>query len=395
MFPLIISTYPENGSTEVQLNNPIVVEFSDVMDEMTITTSHVKLENINLATSVPVTMVYDDSINGITITPKDDAYGNMLLGSTSYKLSLWGLQGQYGDIMQGTYTLEFTTISDSITSIIDPVDIDENFAVVNTFPKESSINTTPTDIRVKFNRGVLDTSVTTNTFIVTSDPVDAIEDIGFIEMVMIEGTFAVDSSVITFTPTVALSDNTKYTLVLYGILSVDNERLEPMIYSFNTKVTPAYTNPTDILKGYPSLGPIIKSLNILELYDYIKSNGEMAEFIGTANTNIDWTNPPRYVVEYVKAKTRYDIVFDRYIQLSNEASAKTLADLSIEYHTNLKDLLAMADRLKGMYEYWENMIKGSTIGKSRPATFVKGETGDENPDFLSRKFKDIDGTKSW
>lgn len=473
MIPIVISTYPENGSKDMVLNSPIKIGFAGPVDASTVTTDHIRLENLNESRDIPLTLDYNGSTCEITITPSDDAYNNMLLGLTQYRLTVAGLSKDE-DIMQGMYNLEFSTVSNPIEDVIQPDLVGEEFAIVNYYPKKSSYGISPDAIKVKFNKNVLESSVTPDTFIVTKDTVEDLSDLGFISIDAVNGEYNASGNVAAFMPYVEyneqlgtgslltsglpfnsftllkypvyqatlyvdgteavedtdcaidletgaitflagkepavgatvtattrawskLDDNTRYTVILLDIRSVDvPEALPPTLYSFYTKITPMYAKLADIQANYASVSTLIKGMEAVDVLNIIKENSEMAEWIADQNGNtINWDSPPKYAIEYVKTKTRYDIVFDKYIQLSSEATTKELGDLAIEYNMSLKDLLTLADKLRLAYEYWEGMLKGSASGKTRPKPFKRGENVDEDPDFKNRQFKDWGGTKSW
>lgn len=472
------------------LNSPIKITFADSVDASTITSDHIKLENLNDGRDIPLLFEYNQSTFELTITPSDNKYNNMLLGLVDYRLSVANISSLQAELMQGLHTLEFTTISDSIENVQEPVPVENDFVAVNFFPKQGSYGISPDDIKVKFNKDVLESSVVNvdgsskGSFIITSDTIEDLEDIGFISIKLVTGEYEVSGRIISFKPyteytesvgtgatltsgvlrssfqltkypvyqavisvagiqvvegtdytidlttgaitfkdgfqpavgaaitavtrqSIKLSDNTKYTVVLSGIQHeytdsegiVHTENLEqPVMYSFYTAFSPLYASLADIQTTYASVAIIMKTMNPIDVLEIIRENGEMAYWIAEQNENkenIDWDTPDKIVIEYVKAKTRYDILFDKYIQLAGEATTKTLGDLSIEYSMSLADLLKLIEKLKLEYLYWENMLKGSKGGKARMQVFTKGESVDDVPDYKDRGMKDWEGTKSW
>lgn len=487
MIPLVVFTYPENGSNDVVLDNPIIIRFASSINFATVTTQNVVLHNTNDGREITCTYAYDAVTYELTITPQDNAYGNMLLGLTRYRLVAANLTGTTdGEVMVGTYSLDFTTVSDSIVDVVIPPVVDTvQFEATNFFPKKNAYDVSPSEIKIKFNKDVSETSVNENTFIVTPDPIEDLQDIGFISISTVTGDYTVTGPIVTFAPysktdgsigvgsvsgttprsiftlpqnpiyrvvvkvdgvtktvdidytvnmtkgqiiflsgyepavgldvwatsfkSIPLSDNQQYTIVLNGIESADylktingvettvHDDLPATMYSFYSKFSPAYATISEVSREYSVIANLVKTMSPTDVLELIKSNSDMAEFIAeqAGNTSIDWTNPPKYVIEYVKTKTRYDILFDKYLQISSDSSRKMLGDLEIEYANNLSQMLALADRLREMYLYWENMLKGSTTGKVTPKPFRKGENVDEDPEYMNRQFKDWAGTKSW
>lgn len=481
MIPIIVSTYPENGSTDAELNSPITITFADSIDASSITVDRIKLENKNEGRYIPLAFTYNQETFELTITPSDDQYGNMLLGLTKYKLSMANISSNQAELMHGLHTMEFFTVSDSPEDITeDPTVVTEEFAIINFYPKQGSYGVSPNVIKIKCNKNVLVSSINSDTFMVTSDTVEDINDIGFVDISTITGEYEISNDVISFKPyteyeeslgsgllltdetlrksfqltnypvyqavisvddievtvdvdytidmttgaisfidgyepaedeevtattrkSLTLSDNTKYTIVLSGIQSLtvdplEAETIQPTMYSFYSKFSPLYATLADIQTTYASVAMVIQNSDPVGILEIIRANSEMAKWIAVSNSNdsnINWNTPDKIVLEYVKSKTRYDLIFDRYLQESNEASSKTLGDLEVSYDKSIVDLLKLADKMKVTYEYWENMLKGSTSGRSRPQPFVKGENIDAVPDYKDRSLKDWTGTKSW
>lgn len=395
MIPIVISTYPENGSSDAALNKPIRITFAGSLNRLTVTSKNIKLENLNRALDVPLTFGSEDGSDEITIIPNDNGEG-ILYGLTAYKLTVSGLRSGLGELMQGSYSLEFMTVPGEPGDVsVSPVEL-EIFEIINTYPKDDGYGVTPDSIKVRFNKTLVGASVNNDSFFVTTDPIE-ITDIGFISPSTVSGTITVSGKDILFVPVDDLSDNTRYNVVLSGIASEEGFIAPSVMFSFYTEFTPAFSDIKNLQSTFPFVAAIAKEMGPVEILTLIRSNSEEAQWIAEQSeiTDIDWANPPRYVQEYVKAKTRYDIVFDKYLQLAGSSTSKELGDLSIEYGHSLKDLLDFADRLKRDYQRWENMIKGSASGKVGPRPFRKGENIDEDPDFMNRQLKDWEGTKGW
>lgn len=570
MVPLIIGVYPENGSTDVALDKPIVIAFADAIDESTITSDNIIFENLNTISIVEWDYSYNPETCELTIIPKDGYKDNVLFGLTDYRITVKNLASPNGEVMMGEHQIRFTTVSDSVEDVIEPPSpiFTEEFAVVSTYPKQGSYNITPDAIKIKFNKDVVPDSVNSDTFKVITDAIETLDDIDFIDFDKIPGEYIVSKNIVTFIPcteeieqlgfgsvivtetlqnvfylpvcpvssavilvdeepvdenyytvdletgkivfdeehapaegsvitaiikvveeseepvpeepketeeelvievgvgayiahfvntfrfnnTSALSvrltvggiavnegvdytvdlktgeitfteghepevgaevvalvrrrsafeDNKKYTVILSGIQHLTEEdeieTIEPTMFSFYSRFSPAYATIESVCVGYSSVARIIRSMDPIDVLELIRENSERAFWIAEYNNNannITWDPPETIVVEYVKAKTRYDIVFDKYIQISGEASSKSLGDLQIEYDADIESLLGLADRLKAMYEYWENMLKGSRSGKVRAQVFRRGENYDEDPNYKSRALKNWDGNKSW
>jgi hypothetical protein len=157
-----------------------------------------------------------------------------------------------------------------------------------------------------------------------------------------------------------------------------------------------YADVEEIFKSR-AITILMEGAQEVEIARLINDNGKLAEFMVEkyATEDIDWTNPPIYVEQYVKYKTQYDIVFDKFIELSGNPTSKQLKDLTIEYGYSIGDLLDLADKLELRYKYWEDFLKSSGKGRASAGVFQKGSNVDENPDFMDRKFTSIEGDKEW
>ncbi len=391
MLPLVVATTPINGSDGVDINSNIFIELSDTYE--TITASNIIIENTNLQELIGFTLENNIETNILIISPLDsNAYGtNKMLGLTKYKLTL------KHPLDTSSYSMTFITESDNIEDVIIEPELDVGFKILKSYPRDKQINISPDYIKIKLSKNIEVDSVTNDTLFITDSDIYDVEDIGFLPINQIEGTILVEEDIITFTPNVAFPNNSKYTIFLRNILS-DEETPSKLNTSirFDSAYYPMYANIDSILDKYKSVEILAKNMTQHELYSIIKANSEMVDFlVELRDLDIDLNNPPKAVIEYTITKTRYDIVFDEYIKLSSRETSKTLSDLSIEYGNNIKDLLALANKLKLEYEYWENQIKGNISGKAAPSTFIKGEEVDEVPEFKNRQFKDYEGVKSW
>lgn len=408
MVPVIISTVPEKGSSDIALREPLKLTFAAPIASGTVTNDNIKLENTNNGHDVPLTLTYNSDTYEISIVPAEaDAYTNSetqvknyLIGLVSYRLVVSDIASPLGESMQDVFVLDFTTMQDSITSVVTEPEIQTVFGITNQYPKADSYGTTPTVIKIKFSSDILITSITGTSIIVTSDTVEDINDIGFVDYATVAGAVAIDNSnakILTFTPTAAFTDNTKYTVIVQGVSSA-TETIEPYMYTFYSKMSPMYSTVQAIQSKYTSVAEIIKGMDPLDVLEIIKDNSNLAKWIAeqAENTdNIDWDTPDRCVSEYVKTKTRYDILMDKYVQLAGNGQSKNLGDLQITYNFSLSDLLDLIDKLKDEYLKWEEMLKGVSSGRATLGIFTKGESVDDDPDYKDRGMTDWDGNTSW
>jgi hypothetical protein len=211
-----------------------------------------------------------------------------------------------------------------------------------------------------------------------------------------EGSCVINGDVIEITPP-TLTSGAKYSVIVTKITNPDGEQIIPYMFSFNTLYSPMYTDVESLMDLH-----IVKTLanerTTGEFAKLIYLNSKLARFIAdlAENTDIDWSNPPMYVGEYVKYKTQYDIVFDMVAELSSSSTTKQLKDFMVDYRFSLNDLMNLAKQIKLQYQYWEDLLKGhKNRGFASAGSFIKGESTDEDPDYKDRALKAMDGTKEW
>lgn len=137
MHPIIISTSPENGSKSVAVDSTIVVTFAEAVLTSSITTDAFLLENLNNQTDIPCNIALNNTVGEndgtiVTITPDDDQgwNGAGLNGLTDYRLTISDVSSADGDIMRGSYTMDFTTVEDGHDETPEPADdayVDESY----------------------------------------------------------------------------------------------------------------------------------------------------------------------------------------------------------------------------------------------------------------------------
>lgn len=394
LVPIIVDTYPGNGSSNVDLKELIILTFAGGIRNDTVTEENIKLENMNRGTSVPIDIEHNGDV--IKITPEDEALDdNFLIGLTPYRLSISNLASTDGEKMLSTYEFTFSTMPDDIANVpTDETESDTSF-VTGEYPKSGSSGVTPSSIKVRFNQSI---SLEDVSILVTPSIIEGIEDIDFVDIVEEEGTLSIegeDSNILVFTPASPLSDNEKYTVI---IKPTSNLLQYPHIYSFYSAFSPSYTTIAEISYRYPSVMEALRGTNATDIMEIIKENSEMAHWIAeeAGNSNIVWVPPQRAVTEYVKTKTRHDILLDQYLKMAGSSTSKALGDFEVRNSTSISDILDLIERLKADYLKWEALLKGSASGgKAQPKGFIRGEDADELPEYKDRSLKDWDGNKSW
>jgi hypothetical protein len=220
-----------------------------------------------------------------------------------------------------------------------------------------------------------------------------------------------DGRIVTITPdddagwnNAGLNGLTLYLLTISNILSADNSKY-PGVYTLEFTTAADEADEVPIFEEDPNIGDSYelhgREIDTLQLptptfSTLYQRNQEMINFLLEERglTLINWTAPSFIAQEYVDKKTEYDLIYHKYKEMAISAQSHKLADLSVSFRSSLQDLENLLKKLKGEYEYWEEKLLGVT-NKTKPRSFVKGSLVDENPDFLNRKFVDLEGTKSW
>ncbi len=110
--PTVTSTSPINGALGVTVNTTIQATFSEVMDDLTLTTS-----TFTLSTNPPVagTVSYNSGTNTATFTPSSN-----MTKSTTYTATITqDVKDSDGNNMAYDYTWSFTTMVEDIAGFID------------------------------------------------------------------------------------------------------------------------------------------------------------------------------------------------------------------------------------------------------------------------------------
>jgi hypothetical protein len=397
-------TNPENGSENVSLDEVIKITFDGELDPDTITTSNVKLINYTANSEVlGATVQLVDTNTAILVTaPSTSTGGHRFEGLNDYKVMLAGVANANGEVIDGAFQLRFTTQPGSVTEVIPPPPppVGTVFEIVRTYPKETSV-TTPDTIKILCSKNIDTNSDLNGIMLIEDDSIMTIEEAVFMGQNLIQvANISILNNILTITipEDFIWKNGTLYNVVITGIKDVDGNTIVPRMFSFYAGFAPFYSNVSSV-KSSVAVSNILGDTRDIDISLKIYENSRLAEFIATeAEQDITvWaTTLPMYVSEYVKYKTQYDIVFDKFIDLSSGPSMKQMKDLMVQYVYTLSDLLKMADRLKLQYQYWEDYLRGHTgRGRAVAAVFQRGSDADEDPDFMNRQIKELDGTKSW
>lgn len=382
MKPLIIDIVPLKGDINVALNTPIVITLADPI--IVPTANNVSIFNITKNLAVSFTMQYEDGSNVITLFPEDsDVEGKFYQQLNQYKVEVKKLRDlTTAEIMSNVYVAEFSTKAEEL------VIQEEDISILSTFPNLEKDYITPSVIKVKVNKDVSDKEI----IAWISSDVD-INNLDIYPYTSKACTVSIANNIISITPIESLANNLLYTVIIEGLMD------QITTFQFHSKLSPYYISTSGIYSSNLSLVNNITKENENLLKQTIYDNSVLAESIADeAGTlaDIQATPTPVYVANYVIYKTRYDIIMDKYLEISSNPTSEQLNDFTIEYGQNLGKLMEIAAQLKVEYEKYERQIKGLAGGNLAGGVFIKGSNSDTLEEFTSRGFKDYSaGTKSW
>jgi hypothetical protein len=310
--------------------------------------------------------------------------------------------------MLQTYISSFTTAE--ATPAPPPVDdgggVDPVLKpyVVSAYPRKDQYNVTPDVIKLKFDQDISSLTLTLGTGSTAGDfnlvegeflP-DDIADINILPVVYITGTHVVNSNILEFTPAdLAIANDQTYTIVLTG------GKVENYIASFQSQFSYFYGD-MKLIKG--DISKYIKISDSL-LARYVADISADAyntaiQYYNDGNGNaIDWENPPLFIKEYVRFRTTYELVNNKYVELTTSSSMVQLGDFTVQNTVSAQGLLAFRDGLALQLKRWNDEIHGQhNRGYAKPVAADRrtgGTYSDGYPDHLDRGLRDTDGTKSY
>ncbi len=232
--PLVVSTDPTNGATNIPLEKIIKVTFNEPMDPASITPSAISLQGVPSGgrgfVDISGTVAYDGPTNTMSFTPSA-----RLVAKTTYTGTIaTTVKDKMGNALQVAYVWSFNTgitVSPTV-SITDPAN-----------------NAT----------GVVLNKILTATFSVPMDPLTITTSTFTVKQgaTSVAGTVAYSGSSALFKPTVALSANTLYTATITtGAKNNSNISLaSDYVWKFTTGsvVAPSVTttDPANLATGVP------------------------------------------------------------------------------------------------------------------------------------------------
>ena len=192
--PVVLSTVPADNAANVAVLTPVTATFSEAMNAATINTSTVVLKVTSTSATVSATVAYDPGSRTATLTP----LAGTLAFATGYTLNITGASDAAGNAMAAAYSAAFST--ETAPDLTPP-------SVTTSSPTNGAagvgVNVAPT---VNFSEAMNASTVSGSTITLKLTATSA----------AVAGTvsYSVATKTATFTPSVALSGSTGYTLTV-------------------------------------------------------------------------------------------------------------------------------------------------------------------------------------
>jgi Bacterial Ig-like domain/Right handed beta helix region/FG-GAP repeat len=182
--PIISSTQPSDGATDVAVNISLLATFSETMDPDTLTTANFTLSS----GGTPVTGTVGHSATTVTFTPSTD-----LAPVTAYTATITtGVKDAAGNPLAADYTWSFTTAGDTTSP-----------TVLSTHPTSNAVDVVlNSSINATFSEPMDPSTITTATFTVNGGGGPVAGAVGYV------------GATATFTPSANLASTTVYTATI-------------------------------------------------------------------------------------------------------------------------------------------------------------------------------------
>lgn len=407
MIPKIVSSVPQNGAIDVNLDSTIQIKFSTNIFWSELRTSNFIVRNTTRNTGVTLdssSPLVDRGLLTVTLTPVKTVDNHYFEGGCSYSVTIAGLLDASGLPVDETYTITFTAVG------AEPVVEDlggPDFNIVFTYPADSAVNVSPNVIRIRFNKELDKVSINydqdTEDCVIKVTTNEQDPDTG--DYTAIVGTIDEEEDArdtdITFRPDDdELIANTNYIVWIGEVTSVDADVFGPYNFTFKTKGTNTYTTIRELKVLAPKIAPLIDEVDAETMYEKIELVGKIFTdyCIQQEITYLqdDEITPNIYFIEYIKAYTIYELILNKVTDMNLGAQSKTLGDFEVSYRSNLSDLIKLLDIWLKKANAALEKLKGNMSGAIIGVAFRKGEGIDTAYEFMSRAMQVEDSTtKEW
>lgn len=403
MKPIIVNSYPVNGSENIPLNSKITICFGAPIKEPI--KENIIVENLNKNELCDYTLEFSEDSKIINLIVKDkNAIGeNSLCGLTKYSVRLVSIQGTTPEKVN--LELSFYTEAESPEDLEiknnTETTVSNELYILSSSPENGDKLFNGTYIRVNLSAEPFEKSVTEDNIYLIQGTIATLEESYLLdtELEHIPCSIILKGKTILVRPTEAFTGNTEYVLIIDG---VTNERTTISDYylEFAMIPSPLYCDYEEIMNSsyFGLLSDGLSNIRegiINKIYRYGQDIEQVAKDAGT-DTEIDWDTPSDCVKDYVSNRTLYDYVFNRYVTCVSTSRNKKLADLEISYQDKAGELLKLLNDLENKWRQAEEDVKNfGDDSNNSVGLFVKGSEVDEERSFMTRSFADSEGAKSW
>lgn len=403
MKPIIVNSYPINGSENISLDSNIVITFGAEIQKPSKENILIQNLNKNELCNFELSLSDDSKILTLIVSDPNAIGSNKLCGLTKYSIELNGIRGTTPEKVN--LFLSFYTTSETREDIElrenEFTTISNDLYIIETTPTNGAKFFDGSYLKVIFSDEPYESTINSDNIYLIEGTEKTIEESYLFDIVLdkIDCDLILKNKILLIKPKEGFESNKDYTLIIDNVC---NERttINDYYLSFSSALSPLYCNYKDITNNsYFSLLseniPNIQEDVINRIYQYSINVENIARDADTIN-EIDWETPSTCVNEYVLNRTLYDYVFNRYVTCVSSSRDKKLADLEISYQDKAGELLNLLNSLKNKWQQAEDDVKHfnddstNTIG-----LFVKGSDVDEERSFMDRSFRDSNQYKSW
>lgn len=192
----------------------------------------------------------------------------------------------------------------------------------------------------------------------------------------VEGTLSLsdDGSIVTFTPTKKLKDNSIYEVTLTGLTDADGNSMEPVTVTYRTPYSPLYCS-------IDSLKLVVNTFGLSDeaMLSYVRQASREADFIagGTADAT-DFA-----VQQFVRTKATYDCLTRMFMDRTYSGGGAKYKLDTAEYQDSLNSAAfkQLLDRLGEELQKWQDAIRGYiNEGRAKPKATRIGLKSAQNAD---------------
>jgi hypothetical protein len=199
-------------------------------------------------------------------------------------------------------------------------DVDE-FLLESSVPSNGEVDVIGDDIVLTFNSNIQSVGS------VSIQVVDFLQQERVDENNIDNYTCAISGDTYTITPkdplTDGLTSSAIYTITLTDVVSTHGLSIDTVTIEFRTKIVPFYST----VRLIRNLGPLVAAESDESITLLIYEN---SLWIYQTTQTFEIDAPPRAANDYVACKTKLDLIYNRYL-VGGQVEQKTLVDLTIRY----------------------------------------------------------------